>query len=228
MPEKSKNLISEFDKPRDAAPVALICDLELANLDQPQHAALGPLLWQYIRVHRDSNDPAVLIAAGSAIRQYIAALDVDKIGSVTEILITEGRVGVPLEIELETAKMVFRKFSANPPAVRNSEPQLAKELAARAAAYLDEHVLRRGQFAAAAMLAIQAMVTMRSDSINDILPRLHASHFSWFRGQLRRRLEKVVTAWRRRDVPEDAIADVANFINQLKADPVEKLCQPSA
>lgn len=102
--------------------------------------------------NRDSNEFSTIVAVGSAIRQYVAELDVSRVGEVTKLLNPGDTAGIPVEIELEVAKMVFQKFDANPPVNRNPQPGLSNRLIQMVIAYLNPIDLPRERCAAATML----------------------------------------------------------------------------
>lgn len=196
----------------------LICQAEFSDVAEDEIAKLMPFLWQYALQNRDSADPSDLVAVGSAVRQYVAALDASRIDEVAVLLDSGHQSQVPLQIELEVAKMVGRKFEANPPAVRDPHVRLSERLQEIALAYLNPRILPRDQYAAVTMLAIQALAVMRSASTNAIVEPLNDSPFGWFRRQLRRRLAQTISSWQQRTIPADATRDLSLFFDRIHAD----------
>jgi hypothetical protein len=187
MPER---LLAQFAESGVNSSPKLICQMELLEFDEQQHQILMPLLWQYALHNRDSNEFSTIVAVGSAIRQYVAELDVSRVGDVTKLLDPGDTAGIPVEIELEVAKMVFQKFDANPPINRNPQPRLSNRLIQMIIAYLNPIDLPRERCAAATMLAIQAIAVMGGPLSHTIIEPLNEVPFEWFRKQLHRRLSQ--------------------------------------
>ena len=107
----------------------LILEAEVLPFRGQQAAALAPLLRQFIEEYRESNVPADLVAVASAIRNYVATAPTDAaFGAAASLLKAEGRLPLPIDLEVEVAKMVVRKLTANPPAQRDRYPDLALRL----------------------------------------------------------------------------------------------------
>lgn len=135
------------------------------------------------------------MAVGSAIRTYVAYLPLDRIGTLADFLEPGHRAYVPLEIQLEAAKMTYRKFEANPPSAPEPEPGLAVRLAEMASLYLNPQLLPRDKHAAVAMNACQALAAMLSPKAKDVFKQVAGSPFGWFGQQLARRLERLSQRW---------------------------------
>lgn len=175
----------------------LITCAELLRFGEDQRSELLSLLWEFIIAYRDSNELDDLIAVGSAIRKYVANVETAQLDSLATLL-EPGHAGAPsLHVKLETVKMIYRSFEADPPPSRDPHPQLAQRVYEIAKAYLDPNVLLDGQNAAVAMLAVQALIAMLSGRASDALAmvrRLPEADY-WFREQLRRRLVELRDRW---------------------------------
>lgn len=143
-------------------PGRLICQVELARFGAAQLPALLPLLWQYILNHRNSNSRDELVAVGAAIRKYIATMPMDQMETLGALLESGHRSLLPMELEIEVAKMVYRNFEVHPPLRPDPQPDLAKRLWEMVQAYINPRILLRDKHAAIASLAIEAIVAMRS------------------------------------------------------------------
>ena len=137
---------------------SMVCAIELTGFDHAQTKILLPLLWQYIVEHRDSNDRDELIAVGAAIRKYIAIMPMDQLGSLSVLLESGHRTPLPMELEIEIAKMVLRNCEVCPPAVANRFPQLSQRFWELVQAYINPRVLLPDKHAAVTSLAIEAIV----------------------------------------------------------------------
>ncbi len=190
---------------------ALICAVELTRFDAAQREELLPLLWQFIIDHRDSNDRAKLIAVAAAVRKYIAMMPMSRMGDLARLLETGTRSPLPIELEIEIAKMVFRNFEVHPPISVDPYPELAKLLWEMAQAYINPRLLPRDKYAAAASLAIDAVVAMRSALAAQALSEAAACEYRWFAEIVSDDLDRLREKWIAKS-PE-----AAAWLEQLKA-----------
>lgn len=153
----------------DELKASLICDAETLQFDRDQRSRLSALLWDYIRTNRDSRKTDALVAVGSAIRKYVAMLNVERIGEIAELLDAGHRAQLPLHLELEVVKMIYRKFEANPPTQPDGQRILAERLLEMAEGYATRRQILRDYHASIAALSIEAIVAMRSERAGDAL-----------------------------------------------------------
>ena len=161
-------------------PNNLLCEVELTRFVPSQHETLLPLLWQYILDHRNSNDRDELVAVGSAIRKYIAIMPMDRMGELAVLLESGNRSPLPIELEIEVAKMVYRNFEVHPPVDANPQPELAQRLWEMVQAYTNPRILLRDKHSAAASLAIEAIVSMRSPLAEQAWQAAISCPYRWF------------------------------------------------
>ena len=181
---------------------------------------LGPILLRFIEDRRDSDDPEDLVAVGSAIRKYVAAMIPDAVGSVASLLEAGHRATLPLETEVEITKMIARKFTANPPPAPDLQPELGERLFALARAYLDPYVLPRRKFAAIALNAVVALTAMLSPRASEAADVVDALPHRWFGRMLRFELKQVLHRWQGAACAVErgqAIEWMAGFIERLEA-----------
>ncbi len=177
-----------------------VLDAEVADLsDDDERASVLPLLWQFILDTRDSGDKDEQIAAAAAVRRYVAAMNVADVGSISPLFDATAAGPTPLWLEHVLAKMVYRKFEANPPAVPDVEPDLAERVDRLATAYSDPEVLSDMGHAAVASFAVEALVAMRSSSAVAALTTVAASPSKWFRDYVGRDLDHLAAAWASKD-----------------------------
>ncbi|MCY3022160.1 MAG: hypothetical protein NTW87_24375 [Planctomycetota bacterium] len=171
----------------------LVIMAEAVEFTPDEQECLAPALFQFIEEKRDSNDPSELTAVAAAIRKYVGIIQASEIGSLA-VLLDPGRP-LPLDNQVEVAKMIARKFAAVPPSRPNPEPMLASRLAELALAHLNPHVLSEGKNAAVAMNALMGLASMLSPEFGNAMARLRKPWCEWFRAQFCRRLQRVLTAW---------------------------------
>lgn len=155
-------------------------------------------LREFILEHRDSNVPQDLVAVGAAVRKMVAYLPLEDIGTLTELLTPSARVSIPLEVELEVAKTVMRKLTAHPPAVDDSEPELADRLMDVARTYLNPRLLPREKHGATALNAVLSLLLLRSQHSTEIIGLVQATPAPWFTQLMCRRVGRLLADLRHR------------------------------
>lgn len=175
---------------------SLICAVELTRFSPSQHSALLNLLWQYILRFRDSNNRDDLVSVGAAIRKYIAIIPMDRMGELAFLLEAGHRSQMPIDLEIEVAKMVYRNFEVHPSVAADPHPELADRLWEMAQAYINPRILLRDKHSAAASLAIEAIVSMRSRLAKRALNAAAASPYRWFAELISDDLDGLHESWR--------------------------------
>jgi hypothetical protein len=197
----------------DAGPNAssgLLCAIELTRFLPPQRQALLPLLWQYILDHRGSNDRDRLVGVAAAIRKYIAIMPMDRMGELAILLEAGHRSPLPIELEIEVAKMVYRNFEAHPPAIADPQPELARRFWEMVQAYIDPRILLRDKYSAATSLAIEAIVSMRSPLGEVAWRKAITCPYRWFAELVNDDIEDLCERW------EGKNRDAAAWLNELR------------
>lgn len=187
-----------------------IIEAEITRFDLQQQQRLLPVLWSYINAHRNSSTPGDLIAVGSAIRKYIAIMPMEKMETLAALLDPENRSPLPLELELEVAKMVYRNFEVHPPTHANPQSQLASNLMQMAQAYLNPRLLLRDKYSACASLAIEAIVAMRSNLAAEAWNSALRSPHRWFGEIINADLAELGSRWSSRN------AEAADWLAELR------------
>ena len=170
-----------------------IIDAELVAFSADVLPAVQGLLRAFIEQYCDSNDPQDLLAVGSAIRKYVATIDVDDLETIASLLDARHRSPVPLEIELEITKMVVRKLTANPPGEVNMYPALIHQLRELASLYLSDRLLAREKYAAIALNTILALLLLRDAAVQSLLNQLSELHATWFKDLVVQRAGRLKT-----------------------------------
>lgn len=176
-------------------PSSLICQAELTRFEPSRNEVLLPLLWQYILDHRNSNDRDELVAVGAAIRKYVAIMPMDRIGELAVLLESGYRSPLPIDLEIEVAKMIYRNFEVHPPAATDSQPELGERLWEMAKAYVNPRILLRDKHAAAASLAIGAIVAMRSSLALQAWQAAIQCPYGWFAELVNDDLDDLCERW---------------------------------
>ena len=196
-----------------------IIEVEGLDLSSEQTAIVLPLLRRYIDEQRGSNDPADLVAVGSAIRAFVANANAgEALPHVASLLATGGRAGLPINLELELAKMVVRKLTARPPTEGGIYPDLSDRLLELAETYLNPRLLGREKYGATALNAVLGLVLARSGHGAAIIAKVRDLGPSWFQQLTVRRLEWLKAEFELRANSQggnDLLRDLAERISDL-------------
>lgn len=189
-----------------------VCEAELIRFEDDDRGEFVDVLWRYIQENRDSNDPAVLVAVGSAIRKYVANMPIERMGTLSELLEPGHRSPLDVTLELELAKMAFRFFKAYPPPHRDPEPVLGGHLWKMAQDYTNPRFLLRGENSAVASLAIDAVIAMRGSHAEEAWRLAVESPYRWFREVIEDDLDELREEWVLKN------AEVTDWLDHLRAD----------
>lgn len=189
----------------------LVIEAEAISFEPGQTEELNSLLRAFIEEHRDSDDPQDIVAVGSAIRKYVATTPFDDMPSIAKLLDAGHKAQVPLGLELEICKMVFRKLAANPRAEKHQLPELESRLTDVLAAYANDRLLSREKYGATAMNAVLALVLLNGDKIPSITGQLRTLKATWFRQLVARQAIKTKDALSRRFHDGKAAISVTNL-----------------
>jgi hypothetical protein len=181
-----------------SAPCNLICEIELTRFDRTHREVLLPLLWEYILEHRNSNVREELVAVGAAVRKYVANMPMDQMGTLGVLLESGHRSQLPIELEIEVAKMIYRNFQTHPPLDPDPHPELAQRLWEMVQAYVNPRILIRDKHSAAALLAIVAIVAMRSALAEAAWQAAVGCPYRWFTELVSDDLDGLLATWSRK------------------------------
>jgi hypothetical protein len=193
----------------------LVLEAETLLFRGARACEITSLMWRFIEDHRDSDDPADLIAVGSAIRTYLATAPVDQAcADAARLLETDGRGPIAIELEIEVAKMVVRKLTTNPPPQRDKYAQLALRLDEIADAYARPRLLFRAKYGAVAINAIIGLILTRSGRDEHFIDQVMNHNVRWFQELLARRAMRIRYEMFSRN-PQAVPADIAQSLEQL-------------
>jgi len=204
-------LVAQLAAAGGNVPTRLLCAIELARFTQAEREVLLPLLWQYILDHRNSNDREELVGVAAAIRKYIAIMPMERMGELATLLETGHRSPLPVELEIEVAKMIYRNFEVHPPVDADPQPELAQRLWEIAEAYINPRVLLRDKCSAAASLAIEAIVAMRSPLAETAWQKAMACPYRWFAELVCDEIDELGEKWLSKN------ADAARWLGQVRS-----------
>ena len=112
------------------------------------------------------------------------------------------------------AKMIYRNFEVHPPIVADSQPKLAQQLLEVVLAYTNPRILLRDKHSAAASLAIEAIVSMRSSLAEKAWQAAITCPYRWFAELVRDYIDDLHELWNVKS------ADAASWLCELRNDVV--------
>jgi len=157
---------------------------ETLHLEGRETELLKPVLRDFIEYHYRTDDKEELLAVTSAIRTYVAILNLVEFPSVAALLRLERKAPPPIETEI--TKMVTRKLAATLPENTEALRGLADQLADLMRSYLNPRTLSKRYFSATALDAGLSLALLRSvyiPEMTDLIQRLRAN---WFRAMMAR------------------------------------------
>lgn len=195
----TEELIIQLSSAGEDPSCRLIFKVELTSFDALQKVVLLPLLRKYIIAHRNSNTRDELDAVGSAIRKYIAIMPMDHMGELAVLLEAGSKSPLPVDLQIEVAKMIYRNFEVHPPIVENPQPALAQQLWEMVDAYTNPRILLQDKHAAIASLAIVAIVSMRSPLAEQAWQAANECGYGWFAELVSDDIDELLDQWSNKD-----------------------------
>jgi hypothetical protein len=195
-----------------------VIEAEAAEFTTDQAAALTPILRRFIDDHRESNDPADLVAVGSAIRKFVAIASPDlAFDYAANLLKVGGRAPLPIGLELELAKMVVRKLTARPPESDGQYPDLTERLYELVETYLNPRLLAREKHGAVALNGVLGSILVRDPrGAPYVCELVRIVGVSWFRQLVAQRADQLRAEIERRD-SSDRFLPIAQALSKLIA-----------
>lgn len=181
-----------------------ILEAEVVSFGASQVNILKPLLRRYIEEHRDSTDSTDLVAVASAVRKYVGIVSCDEISSVAFILEAGHKAPVPIEVELEVAKMVVRKLTAVRPPEPSSLPELVRQLMELARTYLTPRLLARQYYGAIAVNSVLALTLLDAPGLSELFEIVRRLPVPWFKQLVIRRADALMQEFAERCPADEA------------------------
>jgi hypothetical protein len=195
----------------------LIIEAEVLDFAPDQLEHVTSILCEFIGEYRESNEPADLVAVGSAIRKCIATLRAtEALAYAADLLKAGPRAQVPLEVELELTKMVVRKLTANPPSVGDFLPTLADRLFEITETYLSPRLLARKNYGAITLNAILGLSLLRSRHAAEAIRLVSQIGASWFKQSLIRHARRIQDELKERH-PGESLEQLIGSLQDLES-----------
>ncbi len=118
--------------------------------------------------------------------------------SIAKLLDAGHKAQVPLSLELEICKMVFRKLVANPHEQKYELPDLESRLDDLVHSYVNDRLLPREKYGATALNAVLALALLNDERIPSIAEQLRTLKATWFRQLVARQARKTRDEMNRR------------------------------
>lgn len=212
------SLISELQNPNSTPQqqTTIIIEAEVVNFSEDEEKILAPILLDFIQKHYGTKQENISTSVCSAIRKYVAIISVDELSTISDLLNPDYEI--PIMVELEILKMLYRKFEANPPNKNSAFPDISCFVYNIANEYISAHrVLKNAKYYSAATLnAVLCLVAMRDFYIDDAWVFSDESP-KWLNEHVKSRIKKLAQIWEQRYNNIEA-SDYVNYIHSVWPD----------
>lgn len=173
----------------------LIKAIEFFRFGNNQQSEVADFLKSFIATHRNSNNHNIQVAVGSAIRKFMAIAPMSEMNNLDFLLSHTNRSPLPINLEIETLKMIGRNFETFPPHSLDENQRLAEAIFERGIAYSNQHIILRDNFSAAASLAFLGVISLRSSLAEEAIEYISTLPFAWFKEIVFDDLCRLQSAW---------------------------------
>ena len=146
----------------------------------------------------------VRIAVGAAIRKVLLNVSDEQLGLGAELMKSAGSLEVPIEVELEVAKMVVHRFRYAPKTTTSGLSELASLLLGKARVYSKTNLVNRDCYNATALNSVLAIVLMRHEEAETLINHIGSISPQWFVDLVKNRLRRMATEIENENLPEAA------------------------
>jgi len=162
------------------------------------------LLVEFIKKHRGTNSQNVVVAVGAAIRKVLLNVSDEQLGLGAELMKSAGNLEVPIEVELEVAKMVVHRFRYAPNRSTAGLSELASLLLDNARVYSKTNLVNRDCYNATALNSVLAIVLMRHEEAAALINHIESISPQWFVDLVKNRLRRMATEIENENLPKAA------------------------
>lgn len=170
------------------------------------------LLVEFIKKHRGTNSQNVVVAVGAAIRKVLLNVSDEQLGLGEELMKSAGNLEVPIEVELEVAKMVVHRFRYAPNTSTVGLSELASLLLENARVYSKTNLVNRDCYNATALNSVLAIVLMRHEEAAALINHIESISPQWFVDLVKNRLRRMAT-----EIENENLPKVAELVALMKA-----------
>ena len=170
------------------------------------------LLVEFIKKHRGTNSQNVVVAVGAAIRKVLLNVSDEQLGLGAELMKSAGNLEVPIEVELEVAKMVVHRFRYAPNTSTVGLSELASLLLENARVYSKTNLVNRDCYNATALNSVLAIVLMRHEEAAALINHIESISPQWFVDLVKNRLRRMAT-----EIENENLPKVAELVALMKA-----------
>lgn len=183
-------LRSGLELPSDEA-INAVLEIQTTSIPEGDLEETVELLVSFIRKHRATNSQRVLIAVGAAIRKVLLNIADEQLGLAAELMKSSGSLEVPIEVELEVAKMVVHRFRYAPNTSTVGLSDLAELLLENAKDYSKAKQVNREYYGATALNSILSIVLMKHKEASALFEHVKAVSAAWFVDLVKSRLRRM-------------------------------------
>ena len=132
-----------------------------------------------------------MIAVGAAIRKVLLNIADEQLGLAAELMKSSGSLEVPIEVELEVAKMVVHRFRYAPNTSTVSLSDLAELLLENAKVYSKAKLVNREYYGATALNSVLSIVLMGHKESPALIEHISSVSADWFLDLVKSRLRRM-------------------------------------
>lgn len=207
-------LLSDLEEGQELPSLAAVdAVLRIQCLPIPEllnHETLCALV-EFIRKHRSTSSPKVLIAVGAAIRKVLLNIGDEQLGLAAELMKSSGSLEVPIGVELEVAKMVVHRFRYAPNTSSAGLSDLAEMLLANARVYSKANLVNREYYGATALNSVLAIVLMRHQEASALIHHIESNSPGWFVDLVKSRLRRIA-----KEIENEKLEDAIALVDLMK------------
>jgi hypothetical protein len=168
-----------------------VLDIQVTAIPEGLKSETISVLADFVRLHRSSNVRNVIIAVGAAIRKLMLNLPDDDFALATLIMKPSDNLEVPIEVELEVAKMVVHRFRHAPSTTKQNACELAGLLLDIAMTYSRPSLVNRDRYGAVALNSVLAIVLMMHEKTGLVIAHINTVSPRWFVDLVKNRLRRM-------------------------------------
>lgn len=168
-------------------------------------------LVEFIKKHRATNSQKILIAVGSAIRKVLLNIGDEDLSLAVELMKTTGSLEVPIEVELEVAKMVVHRFRYAPHTSTEGLDELAALLLENAKIYSRANLVNREYYGATALNSVLSIVLTRHKEATELIHHIESNSPGWFVDLVKSRLRRMA-----KEIENEGLVDSIALVDLMR------------
>jgi hypothetical protein len=205
------SLRSGLDTPTKQA-IDAVLEIQVTPIPEVDLEETVQLLVSFVKKHRETNSQKILIAVGAAIRKVLLNIRADQLGLAAELMQSSGSLEVPIEVELEVAKMVVHRFRYAPNTSVAGLTVLAELLLENAKVYSKANLVNREYYGATALNSVLSIVLMSHEEASALIHHIENNSPGWFVDLVKNRLRRMA-----KEIENEKLVGSVPLVDQMKS-----------